>query len=135
MGQATSKIPLGLPNADKRYHAHLHGRLFRGRYFRNRPQYLQFRPQQQRHHLALDVYKPFRQGSDDDTIIQRSKKIGVAMAVITMTIAPFIMYFPEGIFTFMVVGAIRGSDTMVLLLGYFSRKTPPFAANLCLGIF
>jgi len=24
---------------------------------------------------------------------------------------------------------------MVLLLGYFSRKTPPFAANICLGLF
>jgi SSS family solute:Na+ symporter len=24
---------------------------------------------------------------------------------------------------------------MVMLLGYFSRKTPPFAANICLGLF
>lgn len=88
--------------------------------------------------FALDIYKPlFGKGLDDDTIIQRSKKIGVAMAVITMTIAPFIMYFPEGIFTFMVkVDSLFGAPIlMVLLLGYFSRKTPPFAANICLGIF
>ncbi|MCH2615248.1 MAG: hypothetical protein MKZ70_11270, partial [Opitutales bacterium] len=88
--------------------------------------------------FALDIYKPlFVKDLDDDTIIERSKKIGVAMAVITMIIAPFIMYFPEGIFTFMVkVDSLFGAPIlMVLLLGDFSSKTPPFAANLCLGLF
>ena len=59
------------------------------------------------------------------------------MAAMTMTIAPFIMYFPDGIFTFMVkVDSLFGAPIlMVLLLGYFSRKTPPFAVNICLGLF
>jgi len=88
--------------------------------------------------FALDIYKPlFGEGLDDNTIIQRCKKIGVAMAVITMTIAPFIMYFPEGIFTFMVkVDSLFGAPIlMVLMLGYFSKKTPAFAVNICLGLF
>ncbi len=88
--------------------------------------------------FALDVYKPlFGKGLDDNTIIQRSKKIGVVMAVVTMVVAPFIQFFPKGIFTFMVqVDSLFGAPIlMVLLLGYFSRKTPPFAVNLCLGLF
>jgi SSS family solute:Na+ symporter len=88
--------------------------------------------------FALDIYKPlWGKGLDDKIIIQRSKKIGVIMAAMTMTIAPFIMYFPDGIFTFMVkVDSLFGAPIlMVLLLGYFSRKTPPFAVNICLGLF
>ena len=88
--------------------------------------------------FALDIYKPlWGKGLDDKVIIQRSKKVGVIMAVMTMTIAPFIMYFPEGIFTFMVkVDSLFGAPIlMVLLLGYFSKKTPPFAVNICLGLF
>lgn len=88
--------------------------------------------------FALDIYKPlWGKGLDDKVIIQRSKKVGVVMAVMTMTIAPFIMYFPEGIFTFMVkVDSLFGAPIlMVLLLGYFSKKTPPFAVNICLGLF
>lgn len=88
--------------------------------------------------FALDIYKPlWGKGLDDKVIIQRSKKVGVIMAIMTMTIAPFIMYFPEGIFTFMVkVDSLFGAPIlMVLLLGYFSKKTPPFAVNICLGLF
>ncbi|MDE0768695.1 MAG: solute:sodium symporter family transporter [Opitutaceae bacterium] len=88
--------------------------------------------------FALDIYKPlWGKGLDDKVIIQRSKKVGVIMAAMTMTIAPFIMYFPDGIFTFMVkVDSLFGAPIlMVLLLGYFSRKTPPFAVNICLGLF
>lgn len=88
--------------------------------------------------FALDIYKPlFGKGMDDHTIIQRSKRFGVAMAIIAMIIAPFIMYFPEGIFTFMVkIDSLFGAPIfMVMLLGYFSKKTPPFAVNLCIGLF
>lgn len=88
--------------------------------------------------FALDVYKPlFGKGLDDSTVIQRSKKAGVLMAAATMMIAPFIMYFPEGIFTFMVkVDSLFGAPIfMVMLLGYFSKQVPPIVANLCLAGF
>ena len=88
--------------------------------------------------FALDVYKPmFGKNMSDNEIIQRCKGVGVGMAVLTMTIAPFIMYFPEGIFTFMVqVDSLFGAPIfMVLLLAYFSRSVPPFAVNLSLGLF
>ena len=88
--------------------------------------------------FALDIYKPLW-GKDlsDKVIIQRSKKVGVVMAIATMVIAPFIMYFPEGIFTFMVkTDSLFGAPIfMVMLLGYFSRHVPPFAANLSLALF
>ena len=85
--------------------------------------------------FALDVYKPlFGKNRTDDEVIQRSKRIGLVMAIATMTIAPFIMYFPEGIFTFMVkVDSLFGAPIlMALLLGYFSRRTPATIVNICL---
>jgi len=88
--------------------------------------------------FALDVYKPlFGKNRTDDEVIQRSKRIGLVMAIATMTIAPFIMYFPEGIFTFMVkVDSLFGAPIlMALLLGYFSRRTPAKIVNICLGAF
>ncbi len=81
--------------------------------------------------FALDIYKPlFGKGQSDNEVIQKSKKIGVVLAILTMIIAPFIMYFPEGIFLFMVkVDTILGAPILLaLLLGYFFHKTPPFAA-------
>ena len=88
--------------------------------------------------FALDVYKPlFGKNRTDDEVIQRSKCIGLVMAIATMTIAPFIMYFPEGIFTFMVkVDSLFGAPIlMALLLGYFSRRTPAKIVNICLCTF
>ena len=88
--------------------------------------------------FALDVYKPlFGKNRTDDEVIQRSKRIGLVMAIATMTIAPFIMYFPEGIFTFMVkVDSLFGAPIlMALLLGYFSRRTPAKIVNICLCAF
>ncbi|MBN12286.1 MAG: solute:sodium symporter family transporter [Opitutaceae bacterium] len=88
--------------------------------------------------FALDVYKPlFGKNRTDDEVIQRSKRIGLVMAIATMTIAPFIMYFPEGIFTFMVkVDSLFGAPIlMALLLGYFSRRTPATIVNICLCVF
>lgn len=88
--------------------------------------------------FALDVYKPLLgKNRTDDEVIQRSKRIGLVMAIATMTIAPFIMYFPEGIFTFMVkVDSLFGAPIlMALLLGYFSRRTPATIVNICLCAF
>jgi solute:Na+ symporter, SSS family len=78
--------------------------------------------------FALDVYKPiFGKNLTDNQVIQRSKRIGILMA----------MYFPEGIFTFMVkVDSLFGAPIfMVMLLGYFSKKVSPLVANICLGLF
>mgnify|MGYP001208778382 FL=1 len=88
--------------------------------------------------FALDVYKPlFGKNRTDNEVIRRSKRIGLAMAIATMTIAPFIMYFPEGIFTFMVkVDSLFGAPIlMALLLGYFSRRSPAKIVNICLCAF
>jgi SSS family solute:Na+ symporter len=88
--------------------------------------------------FALDIYKPlFGRNLSDNEVIQRSKRAGIIMAIITMVIAPFIMYFPEGLFTFMVkVDSLFGAPIfMVMLLAYFSKRVPPFAANLCLALY
>ncbi len=88
--------------------------------------------------LALDIYKPlFGKNLSDHEIIQRSKRFGIIMAVATMIIAPFIMYFPEGLFTFMVkVDSLFGGPIfMVMLLAYFSKRVSPFAVNFCLALF
>ena len=88
--------------------------------------------------FALDVYKPiFGKNLTDDQVIQRSKRIGVVMAIATMAIAPFIMYFPDGIFNFMVrVDSLFGAPIMMtMLLGYFSRTVSTKVVNGCIVLF
>ena len=88
--------------------------------------------------FALDVYKPvFGKNLTDNQVIQRSKCIGVVMAIATMVIAPFIMYFPEGIFTFMVkADSLFGAPIMMtMLLGYFSKTVSTKVVNLFIVLF
>jgi SSS family solute:Na+ symporter len=88
--------------------------------------------------FALDVYKPiFGKDLTDNQVIQRSKRFGVAMAVTTMFIAPFIMYFPDGIFNFMTrVDSLFGAPIMMaMLLGYFSKTVSTKVVNLCIILF
>tara|TARA_B100001123_G_C15341648_1_gene1035233 strand:+ start:3698 stop:5395 length:1698 start_codon:yes stop_codon:yes gene_type:complete len=88
--------------------------------------------------FALDVYKPlFGKNLTDDEVIKRSKRIGMVIAVATMAIAPFIMYFPDGIFNFMVrVDSLFGAPIMLtMLLGYFSRTVSTKVMNCCIILF
>ena len=59
------------------------------------------------------------------------------MAVLTMIIAPFIMHFPEGIFTFMVkVDSLFGAPIlMTMILAYFSKTVSAKVANSCVILF
>jgi SSS family solute:Na+ symporter len=88
--------------------------------------------------FALDIYKPiFGPNLSDNEIIKRSKRFGVGMAVLTMIIAPFIMHFPEGIFTFMVkVDSLFGAPIMMtMILAYFSRTVSAKVVNSCVILF
>ncbi len=88
--------------------------------------------------FALDIYKPlFGPDLSDNEIIKRSKRFGVGMAVLTMIIAPFIMHFPEGIFTFMVkVDSLFGAPIMMtMILAYFSKTVSAKVANTCVVLF
>lgn len=88
--------------------------------------------------FALDIYKPlFGQNLSDNEVIKRSKRFGVGMAVLTMVVAPFIMYFPEGIFYFMVkVDTLFGAPIMLtMLLAYFSKTVSAKVVNFCIVLY
>lgn len=88
--------------------------------------------------FALDIYKPlFGKNLSDNEVIVRSKRIGFFMAVLTMLVAPFIMYFPDGIFYFMVrVDTIFGAPIMLtMLLAYFSRTVTAKIVNTCIVLY
>ncbi|KOF57698.1 hypothetical protein AGR56_15640 [Clostridium sp. DMHC 10] len=52
--------------------------------------------------FALNVYSPvLGKGKSDKEIISKGKLFGLVLAIISMTIAPFIMYAPQGLFQYL----------------------------------
>jgi SSS family solute:Na+ symporter len=88
--------------------------------------------------FAVDIYRPiWGAGASEAAVIQRSKRLGYVIGVGTMVIAPFIMWFPGGIFQYMVkVEMLFGAPILlVLFLGFFARRVSAPAANITIGIF
>jgi SSS family solute:Na+ symporter len=84
--------------------------------------------------FALDLYKPFRPGLSDETVIRHSKIVGGGLVLLTMIVAPLIVAFESGIFQYMVKTEILfGSPIfLTLLAGYLSKTVSARAANLTL---
>jgi SSS family solute:Na+ symporter len=84
--------------------------------------------------FALDLYKPFRPGMSDETVIRHSKIVGGGLVLLTMIVAPLIVAFESGIFQYMVKTEILfGSPIfLTLLAGYLSKTVSARAANLTL---
>jgi SSS family solute:Na+ symporter len=84
--------------------------------------------------FALDLYKPFRPDSADETVIRHSKIVGGGLVLLTMIVAPLIMSFEGGIFQYMVKTEILFGSPIFLtvLAGYLSKTVSARAANLTL---
>ena len=88
--------------------------------------------------FALDIYKPlFGKNLTDEEVIKRSRRYGIGMAVLTMIVAPLIMYRPEGIFYYMTYTdtMFGGPIMLTMLLAYFSRTVSAKIVNMCIITF
>ncbi|MCG9638915.1 solute:sodium symporter family transporter [Vibrio sp. Isolate34] len=88
--------------------------------------------------FALNVYKPlFGQGKTDEELVGKGRIFGVVIAIISVCIAPFIMYAPEGLFQYlqMVAGFFSVPIFTIVFVGYISKRVPALAAKVALVVF
>lgn len=88
--------------------------------------------------FALNVYKPlFGKDKTEEELIGKGRIFGVFIAIISVCIAPFIMYAPEGLFQYlqMVAGFFSVPIFTIVFVGYISKRVPALAAKVALGVF
>ncbi|KGM98001.1 transporter [Clostridium novyi A str. 4552] len=88
--------------------------------------------------FALNVYKPIcGKNKKDSEIVSQGKKFGIILAIISMGIAPFIMYAPEGLFQYLqtVNGFFNVPIFTIIFIGYATKKVPAIAAKISLTFF
>ncbi len=82
--------------------------------------------------FCLDLYKPlFAPGIDDRSLIRVGKRVTTVIAIVTMFVAPFVVYAPEGLFQFVRRSTGFFSIPMIglVLAGFFTKRTSGFAAR------
>lgn len=84
--------------------------------------------------FAVDIYKPFiNKQADDKKVIRVSKIFGILCSILTIGIAPLLVYAPDGLFIFLqqFTGFIAIPIVCLVLIGLFAKKIhiSEFAAN------
>ena len=83
--------------------------------------------------FCINVYRPiFKPEISDLELVTFGKKIGTFVAVASMLIAPFIMYAPSGLFSFLMEmwGFFNVPILSIIIIGFFTKRTSAFAAKL-----
>lgn len=76
-------------------------------------------------------------GKEDHELVVKGQAFGVVIAIISVCIAPFIMYAPDGLFQYlqMVAGFFSVPIFTIVFVGYISKRVPAFAAKVALTVF
>ncbi|MEM9679551.1 MAG: solute:sodium symporter family transporter [Bacteroidota bacterium] len=83
--------------------------------------------------FGVDLYRPFfkRDASEMETV-KAGKRFGLILGVIAMTIAPFIAFAPDGLFSYIQqsLGSLSVPILAVVIVGMFTKKVPAIAAKV-----
>ncbi|WP_216643881.1 solute:sodium symporter family transporter [Weizmannia acidilactici] len=88
--------------------------------------------------FALNVYEPlFGKGKTDQEIVRNGKRFGFLLGIVSMFIAPLIMYAPDGLFQYVQVvsGFFNVPIFTVIFMGYVTKRVPAIAAKISLVFF
>ncbi len=85
--------------------------------------------------FGFDLYKKFfnKEATELQTV-KAGKRFGLALAVISMSIAPFIRYAPDGLFSYIqqALGSLSVPILAVVLIGIITKKVPAIGAKIVL---
>lgn len=87
--------------------------------------------------FGFDLYKMyFKKEATEQETVKAGKKFGLLVAVISMTIAPFIVYAPDGLFSYIQqsLGSLSVPILAVVVIGVFSKKVPAIGAKIVLTL-
>ncbi len=85
--------------------------------------------------FGFDLYKPFfKQDADEAQTVKAGKNFGLILAIISMCIAPFIAYAPDGLFSYIQVmlGSLSVPILAVVLVGVYTKRVPALGAKVVL---
>jgi SSS family solute:Na+ symporter len=85
--------------------------------------------------FGFDLYKPFfRQDATEIQTVKAGKSFGLILALISMCIAPFIMYASDGLFSYIQVmlGSLSVPILAVVIIGIYTKRVPALAAKIVL---
>ncbi len=85
--------------------------------------------------FGFDLYKKFfnREANEQQTV-KAGKRFGLGLAIISMSIAPFIRYAPDGLFSYIqqALGSLSVPILAVVLVGILTKKVPALGAKIAL---
>jgi SSS family solute:Na+ symporter len=85
--------------------------------------------------FGFDLYKKFfnKEASEIQTV-KWGKRFGLGLALISMSIAPFIRYAPDGLFSYIqqALGSLSVPILAVVVVGILTKKVPAIGAKIAL---
>ncbi|EEX34528.1 MULTISPECIES: solute:sodium symporter family transporter [Vibrio] len=90
--------------------------------------------------FTLNVYKPlFDKESrlSDEQLVNKGRVFGLFIALLSVGIAPFIMFAPNGLFDLLqrLAGLFSVPIFTIVLMGYVTKRVPALAAKISLTVF
>jgi SSS family solute:Na+ symporter len=82
--------------------------------------------------FGVDLFKHFfKNDATELQTVKAGKKFGLILGVVSMTIAPFIAFAPDGLFSYIQssLGSLSVPILAVVLVGMFTKKVPAIAAK------
>lgn len=85
--------------------------------------------------FGFDLYKKFfNSNATDLQTVKAGKRFGLGLAIVSMSIAPFIGYAPDGLFSYIqqALGSLSVPILAVVLVGILTKKVPAIGAKVVL---
>ncbi len=90
--------------------------------------------------FTLNVYKPLfdKEGKlSDEQLVNKGRVFGLFIAILSVGIAPFIMFAPNGLFDLLqrLAGLFSVPIFTIVFMGYVTKRVPAMAAKVSLAVF
>lgn len=85
--------------------------------------------------FGFDLYRKFfNRAATEMQTVTAGKRFGLGLAVVSMTIAPFIRYAPDGLFSYIqqALGSLSVPILAVVLMGILTKRVPAIGAKIVL---
>jgi SSS family solute:Na+ symporter len=87
--------------------------------------------------FVLNLYKPYKKNVSEQQLIRISRRFEILVCLLAMTIAPFIVFARQGLYTYiqMVSGLFSVPIFTILIVGLLHKRMPAIAAKTGLTFF
>ncbi|AEX22386.1 solute:sodium symporter family transporter [Vibrio sp. EJY3] len=90
--------------------------------------------------FTLNVYKPLFDKENklsDEQLVNKGRVFGLFIAILSVGIAPFIMFAPNGLFDLLqrLAGLFSVPIFTIVFMGYLTKRVPAIAAKVSLAVF